>query len=314
MKRAFAILSILAVAAQIAAAGPFGIFRGRGSCGPNGCAVEPTQAASPGPTWKASQMANSANRYELWHQGKFLGFWDAREGYFRAWIGGDEWGPRVEQPPHPVPDRLRNLPAEEAQKPAFEAWQTNGVQREKCQADKDSYSINGRPATLFEAQSKMLDDDSQKLWLIVNGDGREKVLKDLQSDPSFADLLKRTRVWSVPANHFSLLDRETGKPMFPVGDPGIYFSLADGTELHKQVGYQGPADLEAIRKADPNWRPILPRKPDPKKPDPAPTPNAPDDGKPAPSPGPVLPKNALPWLMLAGGAFLSMFLRAKRKI
>lgn len=168
------------------------------------------------------------------------------------------------------PEVLRVLPAvdENFGKPRLvplEAWQTHGVEADRINGkDECSWSIGGKKVSRAEAQSKMLEDDSAKLWLVLTGEGRERVEADLRADPKYAELLGRVRVWSKPANHFSLLDRDSGKPMFPIGSPGVYLAQADGVELHKQSGYRGPADLEALRKADPLFKPEPPA---PKGPD-----------------------------------------------
>lgn len=190
------------------------------------------------------KRSDKPNELYLFRDGRQLGTWNIAEEYFLP-IVGDAWGER--QAGAPVP-------------PPGVNWRLNGVERKKLDEDSPTcrWTINGEPVSVIEAASALLEDDSAKLWLVVSGEGREKFLTDAKADPKLADLLSRTRVWSVPADHFSLKDRDTGKVMFPVGSPGVLLAAADGTELYRQVGYQGPQDLEALRKADPNLKPDTP--------------------------------------------------------
>lgn len=270
----------------LVSAGPFRNRGGGGGCGPNGCDVGP----GPEPErvtweWKACDLPHGDNRFVLWRNGQFHGFWDATEKVYRAHLGAEEWGAKVASAPRPLPSWINFKAGQDKPSlPPLEQWQLDGVDAEKIDGKEETtYSINGVPVTQEQADKKLIEDDSHKLWLIVNGTGREKVIADLKADPSFAGLLKRTRVWSVPADHFSLLDRDTKKPMFlNSGNPSITFMAADRTVLFEKDGYQGPADLEALRRADPE-APKPP--PNPKKRDPA----KPDDPL---NPSPSIPFNA----------------------
>jgi hypothetical protein len=189
-----------------------------------------------------------AHELYLYHRGRQIGAWNVDDAYYRELIG-DHWGPKVDFAPIDPP-----------------GFRNHGVARGKIRAKGDDCfcTINGQRVG-FETLTAALQDDSGKLWLIVTGPGREKVVADFQTDPRNASLAARTRIWSVHEKHFSLYDRYTKEPLgFPIGNPGIYFALANGTELYSQLGYDGPDDLEGLRKKDPD----APRPPEPKNPDP----------------------------------------------
>lgn len=299
-------LVLLGVVVGLVSAGPFRQRMFGGSCGPNGCDVAPEPAArSVTWTWKKSELPNGDNRFHLFRGTAFVGFWDARHGYYREYLGNEQWGDKVKQPPHPAPAWAIAKQDDKPDKlPMLEPWQLNGVKTDEIDGlEEPLYTLNGRHVAQQVADDKLLEDDSKKLWLIVNGSGREKVIKDLMADPQSVEFMKRVRVWSVPADHFSLMDRDTKKPMWSnIGNPSICLMGADRVILFEQDGYAGPDDLEAIRKADPTVKPAPapPKKVDPRKP----------DGP--PSPVPSAPFNPLiPVVALAAGVGLVYF--AKRR-
>lgn len=192
-------------------------------------------------------------------------------GIFGPRRGGPACGPGgCQVMPAPEPERVVYQPVYQPERiaapadstPSLQAFQLNGVVQENVNGTKEChYSLSGKKVNKYEAFGAAFDDDSESHWLIITGEGREKVEADLRADPKNADLLSHTRIWSKPNGHFSLIDRDTSKQMFPVGNPGIYFARSDGSELWAQAGYKGPADIEALRRADPKI------KPDEKKPD-----------------------------------------------
>lgn len=187
----------------------------------------------------------------------------------------------------------------------LEPWQTSGVVREQLH-DEPTYTVNGKRLTPWEAIGQLLEDDSAKLWLVIAGEGRERVGKDL-ADPKYAEFMSRTRVWSVPADHFSLMDRKTGKPVFRnAGNPSITLMTGSGDVLLEKDGYAGPKDLDLLREADPEFkRPILPKKPEP-GPQPAPRP----DDKNPPAPPPASPM--FPLCCVGAAAIAAIYLRGKK--
>lgn len=237
--------------------------------------------------WIDSDRENGEGRLELFKNGVFLGFWDVDGGYYRASLP-DRWGPKEKAPPFPPPPRGV----------AVAAWQLDGVASERINGHEgNSYTINGRPASL-QKTAAALEDDSGKLWLTVIGaqGDRKSFLDDAKK--TAPDLLTRCRLWSVDAGHFSLKDRGTGKSMFP-GDGKLIVYLQD---QQGGVLYHGD-QVSDLRKADPNWKPDQP------KPDPKPTPVQPSVPSPAPQPnlqppsppGSGIPAPLLPLVAVLGG-------------
>ena len=112
-------------------------------------------------------------------------------------------------------------------------------------------------------------NDSAKLWLSSRSWPRKSHLR-LRNDPALH------RFWRcIGATSIIRLDRSRIAIGFPLGNPGIYFALADGSELHSQLGYNGPDDLEGLRKKDPDApKPAPePKKPEPVNPDVDPSPD-----------------------------------------
>lgn len=258
-------------------------------CGPEGCPVP-----QPEIQWIPSKRVNGDGRYELIRNGVFIGFWDVAGQYYRAWKGPGSWGPETTSPAE-LPAELKRVKIEQEELPT-------GVEHSKLRGEQETEcTVNGRRVYTDEALMQALEDDSQKLWLVITGDGRDKLLADMKADPKFKDLLARSRVWSVPADHYSILDRDSKKPMFPIGSPGVYLGLPDGRKLYESTG---PIDLDALRKADPN-----------NKPAPAPpNPNGPAPGPPAPAPlDPSTPKTnpMIPLCCVAGGIGALYLLRRK---
>jgi hypothetical protein len=271
----------LGVVTALVSAGPFRSKWGGSVCGPGGCNVpdpEPAQAVAW--QWKSLDYPNGANRVHLFNGNRYHGFWDAAQGYYLVYLGNEKWGDKLKAPPHPVPPSMLVKQDEKPIKlPRLEPWQLDGVKADEIEGQEETlYTLNGKPVSQLEADQKLLEDDSKKLWLIVNGTGRDQVVKDFLADPKNVDLVKRVRIWSVAADHFSMLDRDTKKPMFlNAGNPSITLMGADRKVLFEKDGYAGPDDLEAIRKADPEVKPapLAPKKPDSAKPDGPPSPITP---------------------------------------
>jgi hypothetical protein len=97
-------------------------------------------------------------------------------------------------------------------------------------------------------------DDSQWLSLTVIGPeaARQMVLSDLQSSPFLAPWKDRLKVKDYSPDHWAV----QGAGFVTTGNPTIYCQAADGTVLHRQDVYRGPAALaEVLRKADPTYNP-----------------------------------------------------------
>lgn len=153
----------------------------------------------------------------------------------------------VKSPPAPKdPDKaVEPVPPVQPQDKNF------GVDESKIVQNRITY--NGREITMAEALDAIgveLPDDSKKFRLTVIGsDVERKTVIDAFNDlePS---LKERISAWSVPPDHWSLKDLQTGKVAFKNdGHPTIYLQGPDGKSLHRQDDFMGPADLEAIRRA-----------------------------------------------------------------
>lgn len=132
-----------------------------------------------------------------------------------------------------------------------------GVVRERI-ADAPEYSLNGRACSRKDALRVMaegqLPDDANRLRLTIIGSrsDRERVLRDLDTDPQLKPFL----------DTFVRQDYEPGDwPLacgFLVASPGptIYVQQPDGKVLHRQSDYQdGPQGLAAaLRKLDPSYQ------------------------------------------------------------
>lgn len=310
--RKFAILALVFVAGvgPLLAAGP---FRGRSNCsGPN-CPVNSSAIGQPfsqrselncGPDgcvlpaadakWLPSKRENGEGRYELLRNGSTVGFYDVAGEYYREWLGPGQWGPKI-KPPIAILVEMQTAQAVSQDIPG-------GVDREKLKEQGDpTWDVSGVPVPNFELVMQTLEDDSGKLWLVVTGDGRDKFVADMKADPKNKELLARCRVWSVAANDWSILDRDTKKAMFPVGNPGVFLGLPDGRKLFEG---SGSIDMEALRRADPNNKPPVSPTPTPNQPAPPPAPKPLD-------PEPVPNKLITPLCCVAGGIVLLSFLRRR---
>lgn len=301
-----AALAVFGVVIGLVTAGPFRTRGGFSTCGPEGCGIAAAPVAQSDTwEWKKLDIPGSDNRVHLFRNSGYHGFWDYRYSFYRAYLGNDKWGDHLAAAPHPVPIWAQAKTQEQPGKlPPLEPWQLDGVQADKIDGKSEPlYTLNGVEITHEQADDKLLSDDSKKLWLIVNGNNRDKVIADLKADPSYATFLSHVRVWSVPADHFSLLDRDSKKPLWSnTGNPSICLMGPDRTILYEKDGYTGPADLEALRKADPA-NPAPP--PAPKKDDPS-KPNGPAN---PPASFPLMP--LLPVAALAVGAGAVILARRK---
>lgn len=152
----------------------------------------------------------------------------------------------------------------------------------------ERYLLGGREVSRARAiQAVTLDDDSAKLRLTVIG-SESDCKRALDGLP--ADLRAAWSVTDYRPDHWHV------EPGFvKTGTPTIYLQKPDGSVLWRQDEYLTAADWEAVRKADPNYKPD--RDPGPKKPD---TPKPPDPSPPAPATTPVWVLVALGLILLAG--------------
>lgn len=202
-----------------------------------------------------------------------VGGWDHVEKHYKPFAAG-QWGEARATAPIPPPLPPVALPQPKAT-PKLLAWQLDGVDASKI-GQTESHQIDGHEVaanTAYAALGKWGDlmDDSGKLWIVALAKDpakRKQFADDFLADPSLADLRGHAHLWAGPAadpDHVIMRDR-AGKPLYEFGgDITISLLDASGGELWRQVGYGGPADLQALRKADPNYRPDLTPGPNKKK-------------------------------------------------
>lgn len=162
-----------------------------------------------------------------------------------------------------------------------------GVEFDKI--DKSpKYTRNGKEVTkrqAIEAVGKV-NDDTGKLRLTVIGPDadRKAVLADIAKAPWRDSVL----VQDYPPDHWTM---RVG--FVTTGKPTIYVQTADGKVKHRQDDYAGGIDrlTEAVRKADPNYKP---------------------DADPDLTKNPLIPANLPKWLPWAAGAVGLYLLLRKR--
>lgn len=231
--------------------------------------------------WKEppKETENGEGRFFLWRDGKMIGVWFPDHGHYRAWLGGDNWGTPT-TPPHPAPAKMNF-----------------GLDEEKI-GSGHSITMNGKEITRSKAldmiEKQRIPDDSKKFRLVIIGpDADRKRVADAWGSMD-AEIRDRFAVWSVPADHWSLKDGETGETIFKCGgSPTVYCQAPGGKVLHRQDSFGDVGDLEAIRKAVKKYDQKDPdlRKPDPNKP----APNGPAE--------PVHPMLPIAGLLGAAGAY-----------
>lgn len=211
-----------------------------GSWGPLLCA--PVGAREPVLTWKSDP---AQLHWQLFQDGKHIADYDWEKDEFH-YLG---------KPPQAPPWGKRPVA------PAAEKVQNFGVDLSGLHQGQ-YYTIGGRQCTrqqAWEAIEKggQLADDSGKLRLTVIGPeaNRKQVLTDLEMSPALAPWKGKLLVQSYAPEHWAVarVGFVTG------GQPTIYLQQPEGKVLHRQDSYEGGAEAlaEAIRKADPNYKPEL---------------------------------------------------------
>lgn len=257
------------------------------------------------------------------------GFYDFHAGaYFRSEGKyyprlGEGWG-KAMAPPIAVPAawavaKPERVAAKDETVVAAPIEQNFGIDLdmyEKCrkrQAEGHFLTLGGETVQITKEQAaefaeKGLPDDRDKPWLVAVGSEAQtkRVREDFYKD---LELSAKYRLWAGPPDHFHLLDSDNKAPLGYRSkvDPTLHLVQADGKVTAIQEGYDGPKDLEAIRRPkpfDPDKVPD-PRKPEPRKPDP---------DKPAPLVTPdMLAKVPTSVWVLAGLLAIVLGMRVMRK-
>lgn len=253
---------------------------------------------------------DTANVY-IFRDGVQIGAVNVRQNYYLPLVDAQkrEWGEpialSVEKKPHLIGD-LEPEPKKEPMPPT-------GVEKDKL-SDDPRITINGRSIATEEAiriikqQPKRpeIPDDTTKLRVTVIGSESEAAPFLAAWKQMDAAIASRCIVWTVPADHWCLTDTATGKTIYKTdGHPTIYLQGPDGKVWHRQDGFAGVGDLEAIRQGVKNYDAA----------------KDPDLRNPQPSPGPLGPlvdnpdnyEPLLPAAGLAGLAAVAMLLKRKGK-
>ncbi len=195
--------------------------------------------------WSAENQHEG--HYALLRGGKQIGSYDPARGVWRTLHGDGTWGPKQSSPPADAPP----LPAE-----ALAVTQNFGVDASKMKGE-EAYTVNGKKATreqVMQAIESGIPDDAHRLRLTVIGTeaDRKTVLADLDAHPALAGVKDRVLVQAYDPSHWAV-----AKAGFvTTGKPTVYLQQPDGKVLHRQDVYEGAEKLaEAVRKADPNYKP-----------------------------------------------------------
>lgn len=139
-----------------------------------------------------------------------------------------------------------------------------------------SIEYNGRKITCDTALERIggqIPNDANKFRMVCIGSKAE--CDAVKSAWAAVEQSLRDQVspWYVAPDHWSLKDTVSGELRYKVdGHPTIYLLAADGKSIHRQDGFTGAQDFEAIRKGVKGYDPTkdvdlrkTPTKPDKKK-------------------------------------------------
>lgn len=258
---------------------------------------EPIRPAS---DWR--YIAGDPTTAYLFRNGVQIGGY-CNEGYWRDYDPvADSWGPKVYCDRLRVPEHIgksaKPTVIEQAPTQNFGMdWTPQGPAK-ITRHDKHGDREITRATAIKEMAAHDIPDDSKKLRLTVIGDtATRKPVMDQWASVE-AELKDRVVAWSVPPDHWSLKDTDTGAQVFKAnGSPTVYLQAPGGQVLHRQD--DGVGAVEAVRKAIKKYD--ADKDPDLRKPSPV---------------VPILPALTshpamLPALLL-GGLFLLAFFKGKQ--
>ncbi len=243
-------------------------------------------ASNPAGNSNFSWKRTIGGHYSLMRNGKQVGLFNTDDGKYRAFLKSNGELSKPKEPPVSVPSAAKNL---------VKKVPNYGIDTSKL-SKTPRYVHNGNEVTAAQAYqavkkaSPQIPDDMRKKRFTVIGSPAEceSVQKDLQNSPELAPWKNEVVYQSYLPNAWEL---DCG--FVRDGHPTIYYQTPDGKVLHRQNDYAGgaPALATALRKADPNYKPVV--DPDRRKDDPLAPLNIPEDFK-----------NPLVLLALAVGCFL----------
>ena len=229
--------------------------------------------------------SQSFQRYWVRHQGREIEVY----GYKNA-DGSVNWEPGIaenarprERRPEPVQVRapkatIKTTPDSTVAPPD---WRTHGVAPDRLDKSKEAYTATTPEAARFVTEAvEGVTAAKIHVTVIGNDDERARVVNDIKTDPAFVGLRDRLYVQDYKPEEWPV-DPSLG---FIAGKPAIVVQSAKGPTdpkggrvIFRTLDYAiGAAGLaEAIRKADPNYRPD--QDPTPGKPGPSNPPSSPID-------------------------------------
>lgn len=167
-------------------------------------------------------------------------------------------------------------PAPPAEATPKQDWHTNGVVRPPVTAPVEKYTAHSTEAKKFLSEAIEAPEGKIHVTVIGNADECARVDNDIRTDPAFEGIREKLWVQTYVPGAWAI-----APPLgFKAGKPSIYVQSAKGPEdpkggrvIYRAMDYSvGATGLaEAIRKADPNYRPDL--DPGPHKPTPPSLPN-----------------------------------------
>jgi hypothetical protein len=213
----------------------------------------------------------------------------------------------VDGPSERIPTAEIKVEPEPTAKPPSPApdWRTNGVSRPAAPAPTERYTAHSDEAKQFVAEAADKPSDKLHVTIIGNADERARVTNDIKTDPAFEGLRDGLWVQDYDVKDWPVnpsLGFLPGKPAIIVQAPKGPNDPKGGRVIYRTLDYSiGAKGLaEALRKANPDYKPD--RDPGPHKPEPTPLPNMPD-----------LAKLDAPTYVIVGGLLLLLLLPKKGK-
>jgi hypothetical protein len=167
----------------------------------------------------------------LFRNGRQVGAWHVMKGYYRALLPDGRWGPKRSSPPIPPPES--NFGLDRSKLAGKERYLVAGKEVSRRHVERLLQHAGAGPAR----GNGRIPDLAGKLRLTVIGDGREQVLKDLDSHPALVGWKERLVIAGYPADHWHL----SGAGFVAAGRPTIYVQKASGEVLHRQDDYSDGA-------------------------------------------------------------------------
>jgi hypothetical protein len=230
MRKLFAIAAMLLTLAVVADAGPFR----RGGFFQQGC----SGGVCPSPTYAAPTEEKKAPHFKV-------------NGVTPVPLDG---GPPVDLPKSDVPSQVpKARPIIEAQPkdlPKEEPVENFGMD---WRGDRLTHvTTNGveiTPKQAIQMIGSKIPDDTNKFRMVAIGD--PATLAAVRTEWAKVEPAVRDRVltWFVGPEDWSLRDTTTNQTrFFATANPTIYLLAPDGESLHRQDGFTGAEDVEAIRR------------------------------------------------------------------